>query len=252
MKWARLQRWSALVLIALIVANAHVALPLVASRVVSLLLLLSATLHVTCSLYVVLTDLRPFAARSGAVAAGVVVLGGLAALYGSVVILGAGGPAPILGHLDGADCARCHERVDHGRWPLSLHAGRGELPALGCEDCHRVSVATPHLLARVDREKQKLVGMATTMELCLDCHGPRWAAGPVWPGTIHESFKCGTCHSRIERAGEPSWKRACQKCHPRPEDVHADVKSLDTTYLSPASTNDVHTFKCGSCHAEMR
>lgn len=251
MKWTRIQRWSAVFLIALIVVNAHVALPLTAARIVSLLLLLGASIHIAASLYVALTDYRPFAERARAVAVLAIVLGAGAAIYGSVVILRAKGPAPIPGHLEGSECKRCHERDDHKRWPLALHKGKADIPGLACEDCHSVAVTTPKLLARLDPDLQQHVGVATPMELCLECHGPRWAAGPVWPGAIHGSFKCGTCHTRIEVDGEPSWKRACHKCHPRPEDVHKDVKALDTTFLSPTSKHDIHEMRCPDCHADL-
>ncbi len=252
MKWTKIQRWSAVVLIALIVVNAHVALPLLATRVVSLLLLLGASTHIAASLFVALTDYRPFSDHPRAVASLAIVLGAGAAIYGGVVILRASGPAPIPGHLEGSECKRCHVRDEHPRWPLSLHKGKADIPGLACEDCHSVTVKTPKLLARLDPDLQQHVGVATPIELCLECHGPRWAAGPAWPGAIHGSFKCGTCHSRIEVDGEPSWKRACHKCHPRPEDVHKDVKTLDTTFLSAASKNDIHTMRCPSCHQEMR
>lgn len=252
MKWTRIQRWSAVLLIVMIVVNAHVALPAIAAKIVSLSLLVAAAVHVAASLYVLLTDYRPFAERSRAVAIVVTILGAGAAIYGSAVIVRASEAAPIPGHLEGSECKRCHERDEHVRWPLSLHAGKGETPALTCEDCHSVAVKTPKLLARVDPDLQHHVGMPTTIELCLECHGPRWAGGPAWPGAIHGSFRCGTCHTRIERDGEPSWKRACHKCHPRPEDVHKDVKALDTTFVNPSSAHDFHSMKCGSCHEEMR
>lgn len=252
MKWTRAQRWSAVVLIAMIVVNAHVALPTIAAKIVSLSLLLAASIHVAASLYVLLTDYRVFAERSRAVAIFAIGLGAIAAAYGGAVIVRTDERAPIPGHLEGSECERCHEREVHRRWPLSLHAGKGDAPRLACEDCHSVTVKSPKLLARLDPDLQQHVGMSSTIELCLECHGPRWAGGPAWPGAIHGSFKCGTCHSRIEIGGEPSWKRACRKCHPRPEDVHKDVKTLDTTYLDPASKNDVHQMKCGSCHEDMR
>jgi len=85
--------------------------------------------------------------------------------------------------------------------------------------------------------------------VCLECHGPHFPR-PVWPGSIHGGIKCGTCHSRIETPGEPSWKRACLKCHPRADDEHDDVTALDTTYASPSSTNDFHRMRCQSCHAD--
>ena len=252
MKWLKAQRWSALVLIALLVVSAHVTLPLWAARAASLTLLFAASAHISASLYVALTDHRALAQRAKLVSAITILLGAGAASYGAWLILRARGPAPIPGHLEGSACERCHERDPHKRWPTALHKGHGETPGLACEDCHSVTVKTPKLLARLDPQLQQHVGVASPLDLCLECHGPRWAAGPVWPGAIHAAFRCGTCHSRVERDGEPSWRRACQKCHPRKEDVHKDVRSLDTTFASPASAHDVHTLRCSSCHAEMK
>lgn len=252
MRWVRVQRASASLLVVLVVAAAHVTMPsLVASKALSLAVLLVAAVHVTSSAYVVLTDQRGLAQRSGAVAGVVVALGAGAVLYGGSVILRASGPKPILGHLPGSECRACHAADEHVRWPLSLHEPRGREPTAGCEDCHGVSVPSPKLLAVRDRKTGEPVA-ATAAETCLECHNPRQAEKPVWPDAIHARVKCGTCHSHVTSQDEPSWKRACQKCHPRAEDVHVDVKSLDTTYASITSKNDVHTMKCAGCHEELR
>jgi succinate dehydrogenase hydrophobic anchor subunit len=246
------QRWSALALVALIVASAHVAMPSVtAAKVVSLLLLLAASVHAGGSLYVTLTDYRPFAERARAVAIALAVLGAGAAIYGGAVILRAKGPKPIPGHLPGAACDRCHVRDEHRRWPLSLHAARDGNPGVDCEGCHSVTATTRKLLARRDETTGAQEPVETADQVCLECHGPRRKNMPVWPRTIHGDVKCNTCHSRVETAEEPSWKNACHKCHPRPEDAHKDVTALDTTFASIASTHDIHQLRCSSCHEGM-
>lgn len=251
MKWAYLQRASAALLVVLIIASAHVATPSVtASKALTLALLLAATVHTTGSLRVVLTEQRRLADHTRAVTAALLVLGAGAAIYGASVILRApDSKPPVLGHLPGSECQQCHTRDEHVRWPLALHAPRGGAPGVGCEGCHGVTSTSPKLLAYRDAETGEHVA-ATAIEVCLECHGPKLSEKPMWPGAIHGGVKCGTCHSRVGTADAPSWKRACQKCHPRADDPHIDVRSLDTTYLSLASKNDVHRMKCAACHTE--
>lgn len=250
MKWARAQRWSAIALLALVVVNAHVAMPgVAAAKAAAIALLVAAAVHVTTSLYTVLTDYRPFAGRTRAVAVLAIVLGAGAAVYGGAVIARADGPTPVLGHLPGSDCRACHDRDDHRRWPLALHAGKVGAPGVDCEGCHSVAVRSPALLAYRDAESGEHVAAPATIDLCLECHGPRMSEKPMWPGAIHGTVKCGTCHSHTGTPESPSWKRACTKCHPREDDLHGQVWTLDTTYLSPQSKQDVHTLTCESCHA---
>jgi hypothetical protein len=249
-KWTLTQRWSGALVLLLAVIGAHVAMPsAAAAKAMALAGLAAAAVHVSASLYVVLTDYRPFAARSRGVAAVAVTLGALAALYGGSVIVRSSDDRPLPGHLPGSECKLCHTSDEHERWPLALHAPRDGKPGVDCEGCHGVAVSSPKLLATRDAETGRHVAVDRTVLLCLDCHGPRQAQQPAWPGTIHQDVKCGTCHSRVETAGEPSWKRACNKCHPREDDVHGDVKTLGTTYLSPASELDIHVLRCRSCHA---
>lgn len=250
MKWALVQRWSAIALLVLVIVNAHTGMPSVAAaKTAALALLLAVSTHVAASLYVVLTDYRPFAAHTRAVAATAILLGAGAAAYGGAVIARAPGPKPIPGHLPGSACRACHDRDDHRRWPLTLHAPKPGSPGVDCEGCHSVAAATPKLLAYRDAESGETVAAPTSVELCLACHTPRMSEKPMWPSAIHASVKCGTCHSHMTTRESPSWKRACTKCHPRADDLHGQVWTLDTTFLSPDSAQDVHTMTCQSCHA---
>lgn len=249
MRWALVQRWSAVALLAFVLANAHIAWPTVAlAKAIQLTLLAAACVHASASLYVALTDYRPFANHRRPLAIAAIVLGTFALAYGGAAITRANGPKPILGHLPGAECRACHDRDEHRRWPLTLHAPKDGKPGVDCEGCHSVASGSNRLLASWDAEKGEHLPAATTVELCLDCHGPKMSEKPMWPSAIHGSVKCGTCHSHITSNEAPSWKRACTKCHPRAEDVHGNVWTLDTTYLSPGSAYDVHTMTCATCH----
>lgn len=250
MKWALVQRWSAIVLLALIVVNAHVGMPSVeASKALSFGLLLAGATHLAASLYVVLTDYRPFASKSRTAAVAAAALGVGAAAYGGAVIARTEGPKPILGHLPGSECRACHDRDEHTRWPLALHAPKDGKPGVDCEGCHGVGTSSRHLLAYREAESKKHVAVASAVEMCLECHSPRANITSVWAGTIHADVKCGTCHSHNTTPENPSWKRACVKCHPHEDDPHGDVRTLDTTYLRPSSWYDIHTVSCASCHA---
>jgi hypothetical protein len=251
-RWVRVQRASALLLVVLVIAAAHVTMPsLVASKALSLAVLLVAAVHVTSSAYVVLTDQRGLAQHSrggGRRRASRSARARSCTAARSSCARAARSRSWATSRAPSAAPATPRTSTCAGRSRSTSRAG--EEPTAGCEDCHGVSVTSPKLLAVRDMKTGEQVA-ATAAETCLECHNPRQAEKPVWPDAIHARVKCGTCHSHVTSQDEPSWKRACQKCHPRAEDVHVDVKSLDTTYASIASKNDVHTMKCAGCHEEL-
>lgn len=240
-------------LVVLLVVGAHVALPGVgARRAMALATVVVGAIHVSASVFVVLTDYRAFAERARAVAVGAIALGVGVVVYGAAVIGRAAEAKVILGHLPGSDCGQCHVKDEHARWPASLHGAKEGRRGLGCEDCHSVGVATGKLLAvRLEGTENGHVGVEGDVALCLECHGPKWEKAPAFGGGVHGDVKCGTCHSRIERDGEPSWKRACRKCHPLAQDVHGDVTKLETTFMAREAKADVHTMRCHTCHVEI-
>jgi hypothetical protein len=88
--------------------------------------------------------------------------------------------------------------------------------------------------------------------LCVQCHAPS-----VWhqagshddrtPTGVHEGISCSACHephSNYQR-------NSCDKCHPsESKNCKLDVKTMNTTYFSPSSENDIHFVSCQDCHGE--
>lgn len=85
--------------------------------------------------------------------------------------------------------------------------------------------------------------------LCVQCHAPS-----VWhqigshddrtPGGVHEGLSCRACH-----APHSNYQRnSCDKCHPGISNCNLDVKTMNTSYFSPGSANNIHTVDCNDCH----
>ena len=85
--------------------------------------------------------------------------------------------------------------------------------------------------------------------LCVQCHAPS-----VWhqigshddrtPGGVHEGISCRACH-----APHSNYQRnSCDKCHPGISNCNLDVKTMNTSFFSPGSTNNIHTVACNDCH----
>ena len=85
--------------------------------------------------------------------------------------------------------------------------------------------------------------------LCVQCH-----ASSVWhqagqgddhtPTGVHEGISCTACH-----APHSNYQRnSCEKCHPGISNCGIDVRTMNTTFLSPDSKNDIHHVSCEDCH----
>ena len=89
--------------------------------------------------------------------------------------------------------------------------------------------------------------------LCVQCHAPsvRHQAGSSddhTPTGVHEGLSCRACHephSNYQR-------NSCDKCHPGISNCKLDVKTMNTTYFSPDSENDIHFVSCKDCHKDGR
>jgi len=85
--------------------------------------------------------------------------------------------------------------------------------------------------------------------LCVQCHAPsvRHQAGSSddkTPTGVHEGLSCRACHephSNYQR-------NSCDKCHPAISNCNLDVKTMNTTFYSPTSKNDIHFVSCTDCH----
>ncbi|GAB1451664.1 hypothetical protein MASR2M47_17200 [Draconibacterium sp.] len=86
--------------------------------------------------------------------------------------------------------------------------------------------------------------------LCVQCHAPsvRHQAGSSddrTPMGVHEGLSCRTCHephSNYQR-------NSCDKCHSeKSKNCKLDVRTMNTTYISPESEHDIHRVSCKDCH----
>ena len=90
--------------------------------------------------------------------------------------------------------------------------------------------------------------------LCVQCHAPsvRHQAGSSddhTPTGVHEGLSCRACHephSNYQR-------NSCDKCHAeKSKNCKLDVRSMNTTFISPESPNDIHFVSCKDCHKDGR
>jgi len=89
--------------------------------------------------------------------------------------------------------------------------------------------------------------------LCVQCHAPS-----VWhqagshddhtPVGVHEGISCAACHERHSNFQ----RNSCVKCHPAISNCNLDVKTMNTTFLTPSSSNDIHSVACIDCHDNLK
>ena len=85
--------------------------------------------------------------------------------------------------------------------------------------------------------------------LCVQCHAPS-----VWhqagshddrtPTGVHEGLSCRACHAPHSN----HQRNSCDKCHPGISNCNLDVKTMNTSYFSPSSENNIHAVACTDCH----
>jgi hypothetical protein len=88
--------------------------------------------------------------------------------------------------------------------------------------------------------------------LCVQCHAPSvWhqagSSDDRTPTGVHEGLSCRACHephSNYQR-------NSCDKCHTETsQNCKLDVRTMNTTYISPESPNDIHRVACVDCHED--
>jgi hypothetical protein len=171
-----------------------------------------------------------------------------------------------------------------GPWRLK-NAAYGDRPAIPCLSCHAVHRhgqpmsktetrvgATQELLrpsvAFYDRRSDLHMPVALLplpgvregtvkvkmspdqrQALCYECHAPlatmqAGSGDDRTPRGVHEGLSCLACHQK-----HGQWTRqSCADCHPRLSNCGLDVEKMDTTFMNPKSTHNVHSVKCGECH----
>ena len=86
--------------------------------------------------------------------------------------------------------------------------------------------------------------------LCQQCHAPDYVhrAGSQddrTPVGVHEGIGCTACH----KVHSGDTRESCLLCHSEiSKNCKMDVRTMNTTYLSKNSPNDIHRLTCISCH----
>jgi hypothetical protein len=90
-----------------------------------------------------------------------------------------------------------------------------------------------------------------SQRLCLNCHSPNsvhenGTSDDRTPSGVHEGLSCNACH--LPHSNDVS--NSCVNCHPAISNCNLDVREMNTSYLNPASTNNIHFVTCNNCHKE--
>lgn len=88
-------------------------------------------------------------------------------------------------------------------------------------------------------------------KLCVQCHAPSvthqvGTGDDRTPVGVHEGISCNVCH----KTHSNEQRNACAKCHSAITNCKIDVTTMNTTYLSPDSPNDIHFLSCRNCHGD--
>jgi len=89
------------------------------------------------------------------------------------------------------------------------------------------------------------------MRLCVQCHSPNahhdvGSSDDRTPTGVHEGLSCSACHEPHSNDASKS----CIKCHPAISNCKLDVTKMNTTYMDPSSTFNIHRVDCIDCHKE--
>jgi hypothetical protein len=90
--------------------------------------------------------------------------------------------------------------------------------------------------------------------LCVQCHAPS-----VWhevgtsddhtPVGVHSGISCNACHEPHSN----NQRNSCDKCHSDvSKNCKLDVRTMNTTYADPNSSNDIHFVSCKNCHPNQK
>jgi hypothetical protein len=162
--------------------------------------------------------------------------------------------------LPAVPCLACHSVHRKGD-PLAPRSDRGLVagpaqevvrPSLALYDRRALEpVGLERLPLPAMREGERLVKASPDRRqaLCYQCHAPR-AGNEVFSGDdrtpvgVHEGLSCLACHAKHGLKTRAS----CAGCHPRLSNCGIDVETMDTTFKTPDSRNDVHRVACLDCH----
>ena len=163
-------------------------------------------------------------------------------------------------------CLTCHKihspgtpavRPDYAN-PNHIFYGRGmQNNSIGLYNRHEkmhfdlANLPTPTILNGIDTVQAPT---DPVYRLCIQCHAPSvWhqigSSDDRTPTGVHEGLSCRACHephSNYQR-------NSCDKCHSeKSKNCKLDVRTMNTTYISPESENDIHRVACKDCHDDNR
>jgi hypothetical protein len=134
-----------------------------------------------------------------------------------------------------------------GPWHL-VESNVNKWQAIKCEVCHDPTSSKPKKLAFHDPATQQYVQVATSTELCEKCHQPGTDDSRDLAGSVHQGRQCADCHLQPGTHMNIDPHNSCVSCHPQANPQHPDVTTLDTTYRSLESPNNIHFVTCTTCH----
>jgi len=112
-----------------------------------------------------------------------------------------------------------------------------------------IPVADLPLPVMLEGDRQVKMSTDRRQALCYQCHAPE-AGMQVGSGDdrtpigVHEGISCLSCH---QKHGQKT-RASCAECHPKMSNCGLDVETMDTTFRSPESKNNIHWVKCVDCH----
>ena len=166
-----------------------------------------------------------------------------------------------LGARPAIPCLACHQmhrggeparRPDYARPELIAELRKIEVYSLAFFDQReRIYRSDEELPSPAMKEGDRLIKMSPDprQRLCYQCHAPE-AGFQVKSGDdrspigVHEGISCQGCH----RAHSQDARASCKTCHPRLSNCGLEVETMDTTFRSPGSANNIHFVKCADCH----
>jgi hypothetical protein len=110
----------------------------------------------------------------------------------------------------------------------------------------------PHPKVRKNGEPVAISADAR-MRNCYQCHSPNathqsGTSDDRTPLGVHAGLSCAQCHS----VHSLSTAQSCSQCHPKNSHCGLEVKLMDTTARSVASSYNIHTVTCADCHNGKR
>ncbi len=161
------------------------------------------------------------------------------------------------------ECIQCHapfQAADYhtgdfvqpldqsGPWHL-VDSNTSKWQAIKCEVCHDPTSNVSKKLAFYNFATKAYVSVASITELCEKCHQAGTDDSRDLAGSVHQGIQCSACHLKPGSNMNIDPHESCGQCHPGVNPSHPDVTTLNTTYLSLESPNNIHFVQCTTCHS---